>query len=302
MSTTTEYDAETEHTRPERDIETIEQECTSFIRGMVDQSAMEGVVVALSGGVDSTTAVTLTVRALGPQSVYGLVMPTDSTPDRDTTVAQNVAFDLRIPFRTIEIEPLVEHCLDAMTVVDADQTAGTDSSARIADLLSTSIIDRPGYTTAVGNVGGRLRMLAVYFEANTTNRLVLGTTNRTEHCLGYFTRHDDGGVDLLPLGELYKTDVYRLAQYLDLPDHIIQKPSTAGQWADRTDEDELGATYETIDAILQKMIDDGCNIEETATALSVESDLVARFVRMHNETAHTRSLPPTPATHRQEEH
>ncbi len=302
MSTTTEYDAGTEHARSERDLEMIEKECTSFIREMVGQSATEGIVVALSGGVDSTTAATLAVRALGPENVYGLVMPTDSTSDGDTTVAQNVAFDLRIAFRTIEIEPLVEHCLDAMAVVDADQTARTDSSTRISDLLSTSITERPGYTTAVSNVGGRLRMLATYFEANTTNRLVLGTTNRTEHCLGHFTKYDDGGIDLLPLGELYKTDVYRLAQYLDLPDHIIQKPPTAGLWADRTDEDEFAVTHETIDAILQKVIDEGCSIEETATALSVEQDLVAKFARMHDETAHKRSLPPTPATHRQEEH
>jgi NAD+ synthase len=278
------------------DIGTVEEECVSFIRSAVDDAGVQEVVVALSGGIDSTTTATLAVEALGRRSVNGLVLPSETSDESNIDDAQRAAFDLGIDFRTVDIQPVVDALAETMrsdhwferAVADGGRTSG-----RAHDTTDPN----DEYRRAVGNATARARMMATYFEANLHDLLVLGTGNRTELSLGYFTKYGDGGADLLPLGDLYKTEVRRLAEHLDVPERIIDKQPTAGLWDGQTDTDELGAPYGTIDAILRKLLDEGNSVAKTAADLGVEEDLVVRFAEMYRDAAHKRTTPPTPDTY-----
>lgn len=277
------------------DIAAAEAECRSFIRSFVEDAGIDEAVVALSGGLDSTVTATLAVEALGPTSVKGLVLPADGSDESNVCDAQGVAFALGIDFRTVDVQPVVDSLVETMSHDYWLQGVfpsplGLSPRPRGAD-------GDEDYRKAVGNATARARMMAVYFEANLHDRLVVGTGNRTERLLGYVTKYGDGGVDCLPLGGLYKTEVRRLARHLDVPDRIVGKEPTAGLWAGQTDAGELGASYETIDAILRKLIDEQCSIERTAAVLDIEEELVAEFSEMYRDAAHKRRTPPTPETY-----
>lgn len=275
---------------------TIEEQYTEFISDVVDEANADGVVVGLSGGIDSTVTTKLAIEALGTDAVYGLVLPAATSTDANTVDGQDVANKFGINFRTIDIQPIVDELTEAMTK-DYWLRKVVPLSSDTRKILSDPVEDRDGYEMAVGNAAARIRMMALYFEANTRSQLVLGTGNRTELLLGYFTKYGDGGVDLLPIGDLYKTDVKRLAQYLDIPSEIIEKPPTAGLLEGQTDERELGAPYETIDAILRNIVDEGRSVERTANELEVDQSLVAHFAEMHRSSEHKRAPPPTPKTY-----
>lgn len=274
------------------DFESVEEECRSFIRSAVRDAGAHEVIVPLSGGLDSTTTATLAVEALGCRSVNGLVLPADPSDDTNIGDAQRAAFELGIDFRTVDIQPVV----DALT-----ESMGHDYWLQAALGAPGEWADSGGsadeHQRAVGNATARARMMATYFEANRKGGLVVGTGNRTELSLGYFTKHGDGGADLLPLGHLYKTEVRGLARHLGVPDRIVDKEPTAGLREGQTDADELGATYETIDAVLRKLLDEDTSIDRIATELGVEESLVVRFAEMYRDAAHKRAVPPTPETH-----
>lgn len=269
------------------DLDVVEEECVSFIRSAVDHAGVHEVVVALSGGLGSMTTAALAVEALGRRSVNGLVLPSAASDDAKVDDAQRVAFELGIDFRTVNVQPVVDALTEAMRQDDWMKAFGGPSSAN----------DSPVDGRAVGNATARARMMAAYFEANRHGRLVLGTNNRTELSLGYVTKYGDGGADLLPLGDLYKTEVRRLAEHLDVPEGIIDKRPTAGRWEAEIDATELGTSYETIDAILQRLLDSGYSIERTAAELGIEEDLVVQFAELYRDAAHKRATPPTPETY-----
>ena len=138
-------------------------------------------------------------------------------------------------------------------------------------------------------------MMIAYFEANTTDRIVLGTGNRTEMLLGYFTKYGDGGADILPIADLYKTEVRQLAREINIRERIIMKEPTAGLWVGQVDEVELGAPYELIDTILWNLIETEWTVEEIAAALEIKEEAVERFRRMVDRQRHKRINPPFPS-------
>lgn len=275
------------------DVTETEREITAFIREVVSDAAADGVVVNLSGGIDSTVAATLATEALGCESVYGLILPSEANRTANIDDARQVAEELVIEYRVLDIQPLLSQFVH--TVTSETRELNRDPLRTATRVAVSPVKPRENYREAVGNAAARLRMMAAYFEANTTDRLVLGTGNRTELLLGYFTKYGDGGVDLLPLGDLYKTEVRALARHLGVRDEIIEKEPTAGLWAGQADESELGASYETIDTILQRLVDDGESIHDTAAAVSVDPDLVQTYAEMYDRTAHKRAMPPTPS-------
>lgn len=249
--------------------ERIEEFVTEIIRDV----AADGVVVGMSGGVDSTLATTLAVEALGPERVTPLVLPSLKSAESHVRDARMAAADLGLDPITIQLRPLVDMFEGVvMPWIDDD----TDKHA-------------------LGNVTARLRMACLYYTANRLDRLVLGTSNRTELLLGYFTKYGDGAADLRPLAGLYKTEIRALAAAVDVPPRIIEKPATADLWVGQTDETDLGAPYGLLDIILHKLVDENLSIAGTADELGISTETVAEYAEMHVATRHKRHQPSTPA-------
>jgi NAD+ synthase len=251
--------------------ESVRSAIVSFVRDRVFEANATGVVVAMSGGIDSTLTAMLAVEALGRERVLGLGLPCNESDDRGGTEAHNMAEGLGIEFREVHLRPLLDVFEDSVAPA----------------------IDPGGDRHAIGNVIARLRMICTYYAANTRSRLVLGTGNRSERLLGYFTKYGDGGADLCPIADLYKTEVKALASRMGVPRRIVTKQPTAGLWTGQTDADDLGAPYEVIDPVLRRLVD-GESVEATADAVNVDIDTVRSIAERYTETRHKRYKPPTP--------
>ena len=137
-------------------------------------------------------------------------------------------------------------------------------------------------------------MSIIYFYANSKNYLVSGTGNKSEILIGYFTKYGDGACDIEPIGDLYKTDVYQLAKYLEIPQEIIDKPPRAGLWNNQTDEDEIGMTYELLDKILYRFIEKDIDANSIADELDIEVDDVNDIINRVNRNKHKSKVPESP--------
>ena len=196
-----------------------------FIRSKVDESGANGVCLGLSGGIDSALVATLSVKALGPDLVHALILPESATPDEDIKDAELLAQSLGINHIMYDITWNVENVVERFPLTDVP-------------------------TIATANLKARMRMLLIYYTANSKNLLVAGTSNKTEILLGYFTKYGDGASDIAPIGDLYKTQVRKLSRQLGVPNSIITKEPTAGLIEGQKDRDELGYDYDTIDRVL----------------------------------------------------
>jgi NAD+ synthase len=195
-----------------------------FIRNEVTRADSNGVVLGLSGGIDSSVALFLATKSLGNNKVLGLILP-------DKTVSQQTDMD-----DAIEISQklgIQYHIIDI-----------TEFKKKYMDIL-------PIERKSIGNLIARIRMNFIYYYANSENKLVLGTSDKSELMIGYFTKFGDGAADILPLADVYKTQVRELAKYLNLPEKILIKKSSPSLWKDQTAEDEIGMNYEKIDLILK---------------------------------------------------
>ncbi len=202
-------------------LDQIKQKIINFIK---THAGDKPVVLGLSGGLDSSVVAYLAVEALGADKVHGLILPSSSNTEQDIKIAKQISKICNLKSEIIILDSIL--------------------NAYINNISST--LDNK----SLGNLKARIRMTLLYSKANELNGLVLGTGNKTEIMTGYFTKHGDGGVDLLPIGDLYKTEERELAKYLGIPQEIINRPPTAGLWEGQTDEDELGITYEKLDKIL----------------------------------------------------
>lgn len=196
-----------------------------WLKDYLGRSGANGFVIGLSGGVDSTVVAALAVEAIGPERVIGVCMPCHSDVE-DKALAKQVSEWLGIT--------LLE--MDLSTIYD------------IFEISVPTLVSSNGMATF--NVKARLRMTALYRIANAYNYLVLGTGCKSEIEVGYFTKYGDGGVDLLPIGDLYKTEVRTLARALGAPARVTERPSSAGLWPGQTDEEEMGITYADLDEML----------------------------------------------------
>lgn len=236
--------------------EALVDDIAAWMREYVQRAKADGFVVGLSGGIDSATTAALATRAVGVDHVLGVIMPCHSQPaDEQFALMAAEAFALR----TIKIDLSIAY-----------------------DTLIESLPE--GTPMARANVKPRLRMAILYYLAQSNNYLVAGTSNKSELLVGYFTKYGDGGVDLEPIGDLYKSEVRALARILGVPEPIINRPPTAGLWPGQTDEGEMGITYDLLDSILQAL-------EEGRTPNASE-ELVDRVRKMVIHTAHKRTLPP----------
>ncbi|AEA47387.1 NAD+ synthase [Archaeoglobus veneficus] len=239
----------------------VVERITTFIKDCVSSAGAKGVVVGVSGGVDSACVAKLCTMALGSDSVLALIMPEEGvTPKEDVEDAVNLCKELGVEYRIIEINPFV--------------------NAFVSKLGEEHKI-------AVANIKPRIRMILLYFHANSRRLLVAGTGNKSELMAGYFTKYGDGGVDFLPIGDLYKTEVFQLARYLGIPERIVTKKPSARLWKGQTDEEEMGISYEKLDAILKAM-EKGVSVEEIPAVAGVSEEEVATVVRMVELSRHKR--------------
>jgi len=229
---------------------------SDWMKQKVESAGARGVVLGLSGGIDSAVVAALAKRAFG-EHVLGVIMPCDSLP-LDTEHGLLTAQALEIECITVDL---------------------TDTWCN----LTSKLPDAP--PAAAGNLKPRLRMAALYYLAACRNYLVAGTGNKSELMVGYFTKHGDGGSDLLPIGGLYKSQVRQLAKLLNIPAAIVEKAPSAGLWEGQTDEADIGVPYETLDVILAAL-------ESKSGLAKFDLPIVERVRKLVTATAHKRCLPP----------
>ena len=228
-----------------------------WLRERLDDAGAEGFAFGLSGGVDSAAAAALAVRAVGPDRVLAALMPCHSVPE-DAALGQ-----------------LVADAFDILTV--------TVDLCNAYDAL-TAVLPPSDTRLAAANVKPRLRMITLYYLAQANNYLVLGSGNRTELNVGYFTKYGDGGADLLPLGDLNKTQVWELARELGVPQEVVERAPSAGLWPGQTDEGEMGITYRELDRVLAAI--------EAGSTSDVELATLEKVQGMISRSAHKRAMPP----------
>jgi len=209
-----------------------EKRIVAFIQKEFKARGFKNAIIGISGGIDSAIVAALLVKALKKQNVYGILLPYSEQKDIDDS--EQLIKQLDIYSETYQINNAVDEVSRGM---------GFEN-----------------YNIRTGNIKARMRMIYLYDRSFSYKALVIGTGNRTEELLGYFTQYGDGACAINPIVHLYKTEVFELAKYLKLPKAIIEKAPTAGLWEGQTDEEELGATYEEIDNCLKRW-KDGCRIK-----------------------------------------
>ncbi len=246
-----------------KDVSTIIKE---FLKTYLESSGCSSIVIGLSGGVDSAVCAVICKQALGSKNVQCIFLPDETTPSLDRTHVRLFVDTFHVRCKEIEISPYV---------------------------TSFHKTFKQTKKITVANIKPRVRMILLYQYANETSSLVCGTSNKSEILVGYFTKYGDGGVDIQPLGDLYKTQVYQLAKYLKIPTPIIRKPPTAGLWTGQTDEKELRMSYGILDKILYGLelkIKD----EEIQKYAEVTKAQVERIRNMRIQSQHKRRFPLVP--------
>ena len=250
------------------DFEKAKEIIIDFIRTITEQAGVNGVVVGLSGGIDSALTAYLAVEALGHENVLGIHLPElNLTSAEDVLDATEVADRLNIEFKTIDISEILTSFMYSIPQSD----------------------DAPPLTN--GNLKARIRMSILYYYANLSGQMVIGTGNKTEIMLGYYTKFGDGGVDIEPIGDLYKTEVMELARMVGVPEGIVTKPPSAGLWAGQTDEEDLGISYVVVDKLLEMLLD-GKDPEYIQDLLGVSSEQMDSTIQRISANIHKSQAPP----------
>jgi NAD+ synthase len=253
----------------ELDWSETEKRIRRFIKQYVENSGADGVVLGLSGGVDSSTTAALSSLAIGGDRVLGLILPEKGTYNpKDIADANLVAEKFGLKTQICDITPALEGFYKTIPTFDS------------ADKLCK------------GNVKARTRMVYLYYYANKFNRIVCGSSDKSETMMGYFTKWGDAAADISPIMDLYKTQVRKLAAHLDIPAELAAKPSTPALWPNQLAETELGVKYETSDLILYGL-ERFMTTEEIAEQLNIENALVKKVKSRWLSAEHKRRMPLT---------
>lgn len=205
----------------------------NWLREKVNESGLNGVLVGVSGGIDSAVVTHLIKRAF-PDNSLGVIMPCKSNPE-DQKHAMAVIESAEIEHIVVDLSNPHDVLFSSIENELAEKGVWNGKAAKLGD----------------GNLRARLRMATLYAVANNYGYLVTGTDNAAEWYTGYFTKYGDGGVDLVPLVHYTKGEVYELGKVLGVPEDILLKQPSAGLWEGQTDENEMGTTYNQIDAYLK---------------------------------------------------
>ncbi len=252
---------------------TLAKHIAGWMRARIDQAGARGIAVGLSGGIDSAVVIGLANMA-APGRVVGVIMPCGSEA-QDEADGRVAAEHFDIPAIRLDLAPTYDRLVD-------DLRSALDALPAAQRVEAPDDPASPAARLPLANVKPRLRMTSLYFVANSLNYLVAGTGNRSELTIGYFTKYGDGGVDILPIGRLLKSQVRTLARELGVPAPIIDKAPSAGLWPGQTDEAEMGFSYADLETYL------------TSGPTAVAADLAARIGRLERASDHKRALAPMP--------
>jgi NAD+ synthase len=247
----------------EFDLSAARRSIISFVKRKVEESQTDGAVLGMNGEIDSAVTAYLCVEALGSRRVMGLIMPDlRATPDEDVRDAKLVASELCVETKEIDVAPIHKAYLKSL------------EPNRLAE----------------GNLRARIRMSLLYYHANLMNRLVIGTGDRSELLLG-FTKYGDGGVDALPIADLYKTEVRRLGEVLGINRRIVAKRSSPRLWPGQIAESEIGMSYEAVDRLFKLKFEEGLEAPAIAERTNESQAKVDAILAKCQASEHKRRMP-----------
>ncbi len=254
----------------EFDFSEIEKRICRFIKEYVQNAGAKGIVLGLSGGIDSGTIAGLSSHAIGADNVLGIMLPEEENfSQKDIDDAQAVADLFKIKTQICDMSQVLDYFYKAVPVFD------------------------PKDKLCKGNVKARTRMIYLYYYANKQNKIVCGSSDKSETMMGYFTKWGDAAADIAPIMDLYKTQVRKLAVHLGIPQELASKPSTPALWPNQTAENEIGIRYETLDLILSGL-ERFMTTEEIAEQLSIQKAIVDAVKSRWLANEHKRRMPIAP--------
>jgi len=242
-----------------QDYSEITKKIESFLKDQVSISKTNGVILGLSGGIDSAVLAYICKRKL-KEKTLAIIMPDTSITPTETEDALKIIALTGIEYKLIDIKPIVNEY--AMYLEPNEKSKG--------------------------NLRARVRTNILYYYANTKNYLVLGSSDKSEYLIGYFTKFGDGASDLTPIISLYKLQVREIAKYLGVPDKIISKKSSPHLWKEQEAENELGASYEEVDSILYCLFEKKLSVDETVKTTQIEKSIVDKVHKLNINSEHKR--------------
>jgi NAD+ synthase len=254
----------------ELDLPEVEGRIRRFIKQYVENAGAKGIILGLSGGIDSATTAAMSSLSIGGSRVIGLMLPEKETYNsKDIDDAKLVAEQFGLKTQVCDITPVLDGFYETIPIFDQ------------AEKLCK------------GNIKARTRMIYLYYYANKLNKIVCGSSDKSETMMGYFTKWGDVAADISPLMDLYKTQVRKLAEHIGIPPELAAKPSTPALWPNQLAEAELGIKYETLDLILYGL-ERFMTTKEIAQQLSVKMPLIEKVKTRWLSVEHKRRLPLAP--------
>ena len=242
------------------DYTTITETIEEFLSDQIEKNDVKGVVLGLSGGIDSAVIAYICKRKLKEKTLAIIMPDTSITPKTETEDALKMIALTGIEYKLIDIKPIV-----------AEYTMYLEPNEK-----------------SRGNLRARIRANILFYYANAKNYLVLGSSDKSEYLIGYFTKFGDGAADLTPIISLYKLQVREIARHLGVPDNIISKKSSPHLWKEHLAEEELGLTYEEIDSILYCLCDKKLSVDETVKITQIEKSIVDKVHKLNINSEHKR--------------
>ncbi|QUC65223.1 NAD+ synthase [Nitrosopumilus sp. K4] len=243
-----------------QDYPSITKTIEKFLLEKIEENNSNGLILGLSGGIDSAVLAYLCKRVVKDKTLALLMPDTDITPKSETEDALKMIALTGIEYKLIDIKPIVNEYSKYLEPND----------------------------WAKGNLRARVRANILYYYANAKNYLVLGSSDKSEFLIGYFTKHGDGAADLIPIISLYKLQVREIARYLEVPQNVIEKKSSPHLWKDHGAEKEIGISYEEIDSILYCMFEKKLSLDQIAESTNIGKETIQKVQQLHIKSQHKR--------------